>query len=379
VPWKVTTNMSVKHDFVVEAVKDATNMSALCRAYGISRKTGYKWVARYQAEGEAGLEERSRRPQRSPGQTRAELEAAIVAARQAHPAWGGRKLKAWLESQGQREVPMPSTITALLRRQGLLDREEGPKHTPYQRFERASPNELWQMDFKGHFGLGNGQRCHALTVLDDHSRFLVGLRACPDETQVTVQTHLTDLFRQCGLPAWMLMDNGAPWGDDAETRQTRLTVWLLRLGIGVSHGRPYHPQTQGKDERLHRTLHAEVLRWVSPYDLLDCQACFDPWRTLYNTQRPHEALGLQPPSARYLPSPRPFPETLPPLSYPPDDCLRKVDHYGKISFRNRPWRVGRAFGGQQVALRPDALQDGLFHVFFGDFEIHSLNLKDSLC
>lgn len=378
-PWKVTTSMSVRHDFVVQALKDEATMSALCRAYGISRKTGYKWVGRYQAEGVAGLEERSRRPHTSPAQTSPEREAVIVAARQAHPAWGGRKLKAWLESQGQHGLPTPSTITAIVGRHGLLDREEGPQHRPYQRFEREAANDLWQMDFKGHFALGNGQRCHPLTVLDDHSRFLVGLRACPDETGATVQTHLTDLFRHYGLPEAMLMDNGSPWGDDAETRQTRLTVWLLRLGIGVHHGRPYHPQTQGKDERLHRTLHSEVLRWVSPYDLADCQACFDPWRTLYNTQRPHEALGLQPPSARYQASPRPFPETLPPLIYRPDDCLRKVDHYGKISFRNRPWRLGRAFGGDYVALRPDALQDGLFHVFFGDFEILALNLKDALC
>jgi transposase InsO family protein len=302
------------------------------------------------------------------------MEALILAARDAHPAWGGRKLKHWLEQRGHLEVPSPSTITAILRRHDRLEPQESAKHTAFQRFERAAPNELWQMDFKGSFRLVDGQRCHPLTVLDDHSRFLVGLCACADETHDTVQAALTRLFTTYGLPQQMVMDNGAPWGDDGFTRHTRLTVWLLRLEIGVSHGRPYHPQTQGKDERVHRTLKAELLIRRAWPDLSVCQPAFDDWRTLYNTERPHEALAFQPPSSRYGASPRPFPATLPELRYPDGAQLRKVDAYGKFSFLNHSLRLGRAFAGEYVGLCPDPLRDGVFQAFFGAMLVTSFDL-----
>ena len=165
------------------------------------------------------------------------------------------------------------------------------------------------------------------------------------------------------------MDNGSPWGDAAQSPYTRLTVWLLHLDIAVSHGRAYHPQTQGKIERLHRTLQAELLAHHVLSDLPACQLAFDTWRELYNLERPHEALGLQPPIVRFQPSDRPFPETLPPLLYPSDAFVRKVNVTGRISFRNRPVRIGKAFQGYPVGLSPDPLTDGLFHVFFGRFEI----------
>jgi transposase InsO family protein len=371
--------MSIRYEFVQRALQAGANVSKLCREYHISRKTGYKWLKRYERDGVAGLEDQSRRPKRSPRQVSATQEARIVAERQAHPTWGGRKLRARLEALGEPDVPAPSTITAVLRRQGLLDPAVSAQHTAYQRFERDRPNALWQMDFKGHVALGNGQRCHPLTVLDDHSRFLVGLYACPNETHETVQACLEDLFRTYGLPEQMLMDNGAPWGDDAETRHTRLTVWLLRLGIQVTHGRPYHPQTQGKDERLHRTLSEELLsRWtVEAYSA--AQRAFDAWRTDYNTIRPHEALGFLSPSTRYHPSPRPFPEPLPPLRYPPGAPRRKVDASGKISFRNHAFRIGRAFAGYQVALCPDWDHEDGWFVFLGHLHVRSLTLKDALC
>jgi transposase InsO family protein len=371
--------MSLRYEFVQRASPAGAKISELCREYQISRKTGYKWLKRYATLGAAGLEDQSRRPKRSPGRVSAEQEARIVAERQAHPTWGGRKLRARLAALGEQDVPAPSTITAVLRRQGLLDPAASAQHRPYQRFERETPNALWQMDFKGHVALGNGQRCHPLTVLDDHSRFLVGLYACPNETHETVQACLVDLFRAYGLPEQMLMDNGAPWGDDAATRHTRLTVWLMRLGIQVTHGRPYHPQTQGKDERLHRTLTEDLLsRWaVEEYGA--AQLAFDTWRSGYNTQRPHEALGLLPPSSRYHPSARPFPAHLPPLLYPPGAPLRKVDASGKISFRNQSYRIGRAFAGHHVALSPDLDHPDALAVFFGEFHVRSLNLQDALC
>jgi transposase InsO family protein len=237
------------------------------------------------------------------------------------------------------------------------------------------PNQLWQMDFKGYFALTEGRYCHTLTVLDDHSRFLLGLRACADETYGTVQAELTAIFGCYGLPQRMLMDNGSPWGDDAETRHTKLTAWLIRLGIAISHGRPYHPQTQGKDERLHRTLKDELLSRQAFARLDDCQEGFDQWRQLYNRQRPHEALDMGCPGERYVPSKCPFPQTLPPVLYGEDDTVRKVDASGRIYFTNRALRIGKAFRHQPVAIRPTD-SDQVFDVFFCKQKIAVISLAN---
>jgi transposase InsO family protein len=203
----------------------------------------------------------------------------------------------------------PSTITGILRRGALLNQTALPPR-PFQRFERAAPNELWQMDFKGNFPFFNGARCHPLTVLDDHSRFSVLLQACADEREQTVRAVLTEAFRRYGLPAAMLMDNGSPWGAAGAQPFTAFSLWLIRLGIRVAHGRPYHPQTQGKDERFHRTLKFEVLRHFNFTSLEHCQREFDSFRHRYNLVRPHDALGLATPVTRYRPSPIPFPESV---------------------------------------------------------------------
>lgn len=372
-PWKEATPMSERKAFVGEALKAETSLSALCREFGISRKTGYKWLKRYCDEGLSGLEDRSRRPQHSPTQTPPEVEQVIVEARQAHPTWGSRKLKRWLENRGYRSIPAPSTVTDILARHGLLSAEESGKHTPWRRFEMDKPNDLWQMDFKGDFLMGNGQRCHPLTVLDDHSRFLVGLQACSDETAKTVQGHVTALFREFGLPARMLMDNGSPWGGSAECPYSRFTVWLLRLGIPVSHGRPYHPQTQGKDERLHRTLKGDLLNTARFDTLDDYQTRFDHWRTLYNHERPHQALALDPPAAHYQPSSRPFPDKLPPFTFPPGAIIRTVTLTGEVSFRNKRLPVGVAFQKYPVGLLYDDFNDSLLHVFFNSIRIATID------
>lgn len=375
-PWKETTAMSERKTFVSHALKAEASFSALCREFGISRKTGYKWLERYREEGLGGLEDQPRRPQHSPTQTVPEVEQVIVEARQAHPVWGSRKLKRWLENRGYRSIPAPSTITAILARHGLLSAEESHKHTAWQRFEMDKPNDLWQMDFKGDFPMGNGQRCHPLTVLDDHSRFLVGLKACLNQTTTTVQQHVTSLFREFGLPARMLMDNGSPWGGSPDYPYSRLTVWLLRLGIPVSHGRPYHPQTQGKDERFHRTLKGELLK-ASLFDTInDCQPGFDDWRMVYNDERPHHALDLDSPAAHYQPSPRPFPETLPPLVFPPGAIIRKVTLTGQVGFRNKLLRVGVAFQKYPVGLLYDDFNDSLLHVFFNNIRVATIDFTD---
>jgi transposase InsO family protein len=295
--------------------------------------------------------------------------------RQAHPAWGGRKIKAHLARGGGRQLPSPSTITEILRRNDQLDEIESRKHRPFQRFEMEQPNQLWQMDFKGYFALEEGKYCHPLTVLDDHSRFLLGLKACPNEKSQTVREQLSEIFRCYGLPQRMLMDNGAPWGDDADSPHTIFTAWLMRLGIQISHGHPYHPQTQGKEERLHRTLQAELLSRVSMSNLATCQLEFDRWRESYNYDRPHEALAMQSPINRYQPSPRPFPEVLPPILYNSGDILRKVDMSGKISFHNCSFHVGKAFRYNHVALRP-ALMDGEYDVFYCNQKITQISLRE---
>ena len=377
-PWKESTTMSLRTDFIHLAEMENANLSELCRRFGISRKTGYKWLKRYREGGASALANRSRRPQHSPGRSAEAVEAAVLAVREQHPAWGGRKIKATLERQGQSSVPSPSTITAILRRNGKIDEAEARKHRPYQRFEMEQPNQLWQMDFKGYFALTAGGYCHPLSVLDDHSRFLLGLKACPNETRQTVQAQLIGIFRCYGLPERMLMDNGSPWGDDRDSPHTVLTAWLIRLGIGISHGHPYHPQTQGKDERLHRTLQAELLSRLAFPDLPECQLQFDGWRDCYNFERPHEALALQPPASRYQASPRPFPEVLPPVLYTVGDIVRKVDQTGRISFRNRTFRVGKAFRHNPVALRP-AQQDGDFEVFFCHLKVAQISLREDNC
>lgn len=373
-PWQEVCAMSLRTEFVRLASGEGANVRELCRRFSVSPPTAYKWLRRYREAGMPGLVERPRRPHSSPARTAPEVEAAVVALRQEHPAWGGRKLHARLLAQGHTPVPSPSTITAILRRRDLLDPEESSKHRRWQRFEHPTPNALWQMDFKGHVPVGHG-RCHPLTVLDDHSRFALGVEACPNERGTTVQARLITLFRRYGLPERMVMDNGAPWGTAGGHLYTPLTVWLLRLRVGVSHGRPYHPQTQGKDERFHRTLATEVLRGRSFGDLAQCQQAFDAWREVYNLERPHEALGYAPPASRYQVSPRPFPETLPPIEYGPDDLVRRVQQGGVVHVRGREYLVGKAFHGYPVALRPTD-QDGMLAVFFCHHRIATIDFRD---
>jgi transposase InsO family protein len=368
-PWKEKTTMSQRQEFVELALKEDANIRALCREFGITPRTGYKWIKHYQEHGEAGLYDCSRRPKTSPLKSNSLIEEAVLRVRRAHPAWGGRKIQWKLVRDGVKPVPAASTITAILSRNEMLDPKESKKHLPLQRFEMEQANQLWQMDFKGHFEIANGSVCHPLTVLDDHSRFLIGLKACPNEHAKTVQGQLKDIFGCYGLPERMLMDNGSTW----KGFHTGLTFWLVRLGIQVVHGRIHHPQTQGKDERLHRTLKSELLTRQTFYDLPDCQSKFDAWKDGYNYERPHEALGMQTPGSHYQPSPRIFTGNLPPIEYEADDILRKIDCLGKVQYQGRKIRVGKAFKNSLVALRPTEM-DGVFNVFFFKQRIAQINL-----
>jgi transposase InsO family protein len=373
-PLRELSIVDQREEFVKLALAPGANRRELCRRFGLSRSKGYKWLARYAAEGRSGLSDRVRRPHRSPMRTAAAVEAEVLRIREdSNDAWGGRKIARIMDCNGEPVVPAASTITEILRRHGKLEPGLGEHPGPYQRFEREQPNELWQMDFKGDFAIGGG-RCHPLTVIDDHSRYALGVEACGTQQDQPTRERLATVFRRYGLPDAMLMDNGAPWGDSGGGPWTAFGVWLLRLGVRVTHGRPYHPQTQGKDERFHRTLKAEVLRGRHFADLASCQSAFARWRHVYNHQRPHQALDLATPSERYRPSRRCFPEMLAPIEYGPGDIVRKADKEGDISLRSRRIRLGRPFRGEPIALRPTA-EDGVFSIHFCTHQIGTVDLR----
>jgi transposase InsO family protein len=361
-PWEERSLMSLRLEFVLHALTPGANRRALCREYEVSPKTAYKWIGRYQELGEEGLGDQSRAPYSSPNRTPEEIEELILRLRDEEPVWGARKIRARLGEYLEEGVPAGSTISGILLRNGRIDPKESRKHQAFTSFEAGEPNELWQMDFKGHFPLTLGGRCYPLTVLDDHSRFLLGLRACADQRAPSVAGALRIIFKTYGLPEKMIFDNGRPWGLGADRPYTALGVWLLSLGIKVSHSRPYHPQTLGKDERLHRTLKAEVLREAFP-DQVRAQAAFDAFRERYNHYRPHEALGQKPPITRYEPSEREYFERQGPIEYGDGYIVRKVQDKGEISFKNRHWDVGKAFRGYPVGLLPTPT-DGLFDSYF---------------
>jgi transposase InsO family protein len=362
--------MSLRSEFLALARSPSANVSQLCLRFGVSRKTGYKWLARDAAGPEVA--DRSRRPLNSPRLTPPGLQAHVLAVRQRYPFYGGRKIRHILLREGIDNPPSPSTITAILDRNGLLSPERR-RLRDWQRFEAAAPNALWQMDFKGHFPLSQGGRCHPLTVLDDHSRFCICLAACPDEQGTTTRDRLCLAFQRYGLPESMLMDNGSPFGASGQGLHTAFSASLIRLGITVLHGRPYHPQTQGKEERFHRTLKLEVLSqrpvW---HDQLEAQAAFDRWRSGYNLERPHEALGFEVPASRYAPSPRPYPSVLPPIEYEVDFQVRRVQDNGRVKLKGQRFFVGHAFRGEPVGLLQ--VGDSVWDVYYCHQRIARIDL-----
>ena len=375
-PWKESSKMSSRLEFVRFALAPGANVRALCRKFGVSAKTGYTWIERYKQKGEAGLKDRSSRPLTTPNRTSARLEAQVLALHDQYPCWGGRKLAALLPDGFAK--PHHNTIAAILRRHGRQVVAHADVTEPAtKRFEHEAPNLLWQMDFKGHIALTDKRagRCHPLTVLDDHSRFAVCLAACSGEDGRQVQAALTQVFCTYGLPQRITCDNGPPWGTSGHDTLSRLEIWLIRLGIHVSHSRPYHPQTQGKDERFHRTLKRELLE-RNGFNTIDaCQSAFNGWRDQYNLIRPHEALGQRPPVSRYKPSARPFPSDLPAVEYDEGDEVRRVRRHGQLYFKGRDYFVGEGLLDELVAVRPTA-EDGVFKVFFCDREIRTIDLRN---
>lgn len=372
--WQEVLTLAHRLEFVMLAQQEGCNFSRLCSYFGISRKTGYKWLNRFKVSAESGLLNQSRRPHSSPARTENAVEDAVLAMREQHQTWGGRKLRKRLMVLGHQDVPAASTITSILHRHQKIDPAESSKHKAFCRFEHPYPNALWQMDFKGHFAMRKG-RCHPLTVLDDHSRYNVLLKACADERTATVKQALIETFRRHGLPDRMTMDNGSPWGSDSFHELTPLTAWLIRLGIVVSHSRPNHPQTQGKDERFHKTLNLDSIVGFQFVDLSDCQRRFDEFRDIYNLERPHDSLGLETPVTRYQPSQRPYPEVLPQIEYWPGDEVRKVQAKGEVFFKGKVFRVAKALRGHPVALRPMSI-DGRYAIYFCHQKLKEVQLSD---
>jgi transposase InsO family protein len=376
-PFKERSIMEDREEFCRLACGPGGNVRELCRRWSLSSATAYKWLQRYEEAGRAGLVDRPRRPLRSPWRTAEALEARVLAVRLEHPAWGGRKIRRVLQNEGVARPPSASTITQIVRRHGLLDGPRAGQARDWTRFEHAEPNDLWQMDFKGHVALSQG-RCHPLTVLDDHSRYCLELGACGDEQTLTVRRRLERVFARHGLPRRILTDNGSPWGTAGSSqRHTPLTVWLLDLEVGVSHGRPYHPQTQGKEERFHRTLKGEVLGDRTFDSLEEAQKAFDAWRPIYNAKRPHEGIGMATPASRYRMSPRKMPETIAPAEYEPGVQTRKVDPGGWLSFKGRDVNCPKAFAGRRLALRATA-EDGVFDLCYRRHVLSQVDLRENI-
>lgn len=338
----------------VEAVKAGVSVAEACRRYRVSRTTGHKWLRRFEVEGEEGLVDRSRRPHRSPTRTSLEVEQLVCETRRRFPAWGGRKLRAFLIRQGYEGIPAASTITTILIRKGLLT-PTVRERAPVNRFSADSHNDLWQMDFKGHFQLGDGSRCHPLGILDDYSRYNLSLTACAAENTVTVRAVLEATFALYGRPHLILADNGPPWGSsNPYYRWTPLKVWLADLDIRLMHSRPAHPQTVGKEERFHLTLDRELLQLHPPYPNLSLvQSAFDDWRHIYNHLRPHQSLDDHTPADLYQPSTRLWPCPIDNPHYPPHWHTRTVGEDARISYQAQRYKIGKPFIGKAIGIDPD--------------------------
>jgi len=341
-PWKTMDVQEQRVRFVVLAERREKSLTVLCREFGISRPTGYLWLLRYRQAGLAGIAERSRRPASSPERTAAEVEARVVELRQRYPDWGARKLQVLLRQRGLGLAR--STVHRILLRHGLV--HDCSKGMATQRFEREAPNELWQMDFKG--PLCPAERVGPLSVLDDHSRYLVVLQKVTDNRGEVVREHLQGAFEECGVPEGMLMDHGIPWWS-AQSPQgiTKLSLWLMKQGIALHWGRIRHPQTQGKVERFHGELKRALQRRPPRGEL---QSWLDEFRWEHNHLRPHEALGMQTPVTRWQKSERRYQANPPAWEYPTGSWVLKVDSDGKIKLKGKHWVISRALCGERVQL-----------------------------
>lgn len=365
-PWEETTRMKQRARFLLEFSSCLYTMSDLCARYGISRKTGYKWAGRYVEEELSQLGDRSRRPKSCPHRTAGEVESALVELRSQHPSWGPRKLLAWLQKR-QPEVPWPapSTIGDMLKRHGLVTARAASRRAPRGPLSPLLPatvaNSLWTSDFKGQFLLGDRRLCYPLTVVDASSRYLLGVVGLDSVKDSGAWPVFDSLFREYGLPEAMRTDNGSPFASTAVARLSRLSVRWLKLGIRLERITPGHPEQNGSHERMHRTLKAETTRPPAAHAAAQ-QVKFDTFRKIYNEERPHEALGQQPPATRYVASLRPYSGTIPEPEYPGYYEVRSVQKNGHIYWHGQEVMISEALMGERVGL--EEVDDGVWAVYF---------------
>ena len=366
-PWKEICPMEERAQFIVECIREELSMTALCRKYGISRKTAYKWWDRFEAEGTVRLADRSRACHSHPNATAPEVVTLLLATRKQYPSWGARKLLARLaERYPGLRLPAPSTAGDLLKRHGLARRrrprvQAAPYTEPFLACDR--PNVVWCADFKGGFRLGNGARCNPLTISDACTRYLLRCEALTWIDDPRVRPIFESAFAEFGLPDAIRTDNGPPFATVAPGGLSRLAIWWLKLGIRPERIAPGHPEQNGRHERLHRTLKEEAAR-PPARTLLDQQRVFDRFRRVYNEERPHEALGQKPPATVYTASARRYPVPLREPNYSDTMAVRTVRQNGTFKWKGAEPYLGVTLAGEHVGL--EELGAGRWRVYFGD-------------
>lgn len=365
--------MDQRTQFIADHLRETQTITELCDRYGVSRKTGYKWIDRYLRLGSAGLEDLSRRPHRAPNQTADEIVAAILEARQRHPGWGGKKLRVLLQRRHPRwTLPGRSTVCDILRRHGLVPTCRSRRrlgHPGKPTTFMGAPNAVWCADYKGQFKTGDGRYCYPLTVTDGFSRYLLGCQGLGSTAGAEAQPVFTRLFKEYGLPLRIRTDNGVPFATTTLARLSTLSAWWVRLGILPEFIEPGRPDQNGRHERMHRTLKAATTRPAAG-SLGAQQRRFNAFREEFNHVRPHEALEQQTPAACYHPSPRPMPDRLPPLAYPDRFEMRYVSANGGIRWNHRWVNVSTVCVGQYVGL--EEIDDGIWNVYFGPLRLGRL-------
>lgn len=363
--------------FIVALRESDASFTELCARFGISRKTGYKWLDRYERAGPSALHDERAGPRLSPHATPLDVVAVLLDARKEHPTWGPRKLRAWLLArQPPFVVPAPSTIGDLLKRHGLIApvRRRRPR-APFTRealVQCDRPNAVWCIDFKGHFALGDRTRCHPLTISDGYSRYLLKCEALARPTHDAVRPHFERAFREYGVPMRIRSDNGTPFSSGAIAGLSALSVWWIKLGIVPELIEPGHPEQNGRHERMHRSL----LEACEPpaLDLCRQQLAFDRWRREYNDERPHEALQQTPPARHYTASPRAMPAAPQSPTYEPDHKIRWVDaSSGVISFDGQVIYVSKLLAGEPVSLEQTG--ESVWRVSYGPVRLGQLDTR----
>jgi transposase InsO family protein len=374
-PWKECSVMEERLRFVARLLEGEA-MTDVCRQFGISRKTGYKLLERYRAEGPVALADRSRRPVRYANQLPAQVENLIVASKREKPHWGARKIRELLVRHlaGDVRIPATSTIHAVLDRYGLVRRLGRKRHkatgTPLS--TGAAPNDLWATDFKGEFKLGNGRWCYPLTVTDHASRFLLLCEALESTREEPVIAAFEHLFRERGLPDAIRTDNGLPFASpNGLFNLSKLSVWWLRLGIAIERITPGQPQQNGRHERLHLTLKRETTR-PPGQNSLQQQARFEAFQQEFNAERPHEALGMKCPGDIYTPARRPY-RGLPDLEYPLHDRDVLVTACGRLCMHRKKINISTVLAGQRLGIKE--VDEGIWLVSFMHYDLGYVDLE----